>query len=216
MAFPYKDNKAVPWRYDCNIISAKTFDHQEPSTNITEVDHFTCSGRCYRPDEKKDEERKQGQPRRSKVVEKGEPSIAEPKKVVSEKEACEFLKLIKHSEYSIMEQLHQQPAKISILALLLNSEPHRAALLKVLNQAYVANDISTEKLDRLVGNIAADNFISFSDDEIPTDGRGSTKALQSLSTAKGTFCRRFWLITGLHSMSCLCRPLQDCQLTFLL
>ena len=105
--------------------------------------------------------------------------------MVSEKEACEFLKLIKHSEYSIVEQLHQQPAKISILALLLNSEPHRAALLKVLNQAYVADDISTEKLDRLVGNIAADNFISFNNDEIPDDGRGSTKALHITLNCKG-------------------------------
>ena len=111
------------------------------------------------------------------MVKKGEPSTVKSKKVVSEKEACEFLKLIKHNEYSIVEQLHQQPAKISILALLLNSEPHRAALLKVLNQPYVADDISTEKLDSLVGNITADNFISFSDDEIAVDGRGSTKAL---------------------------------------
>ena len=63
MAFPYKDNKAVPWRYDCNIISAKPFDHQEPSTDIIEVDHFTRSGRCYGPDEKKDEERKQDKTR---------------------------------------------------------------------------------------------------------------------------------------------------------
>ena len=105
--------------------------------------------------------------------------------MVSEKEACEFLKLIKHNEYSIVEQLHQQPAKISILALLLNSEPHRAALLKVLNQAYEADDISTEKLDRLVGNIAADNFISFSDDEISADGRGNTKAFHITLNCKG-------------------------------
>ena len=67
----------------------------------------------------------------------------------------------------------------------MNSEPHRAALLKVLNQAYVADDISTKKLDRLVGNIAANNFISFSDDEIPTDGRGSTKALHITLNCKG-------------------------------
>ena len=71
MEFPYKDNKAVPWRYDCNIISAKTFDYQEPSINITGVGHFTHSGRCYGSDEKKNEEKEQDQTRRSKVVEKG-------------------------------------------------------------------------------------------------------------------------------------------------
>ena len=56
--FPYKDNKVVPWRYDFNIISAKTLDHQEPSTGITRVGHFTHSERCYGPDEKKNKERK--------------------------------------------------------------------------------------------------------------------------------------------------------------
>ena len=51
---------------------------------------------------------------------------------VSEIEANEFLKFIKHSEYSIVEQLHKLTAKISLLSLMLNSEPHREAMLKVL------------------------------------------------------------------------------------
>ena len=40
--------------------------------------------------------------------------------LVTELEADEFLKFIKHSEYSIVEQLHKLPAKISLLALMLN------------------------------------------------------------------------------------------------
>ena len=51
---------------------------------------------------------------------------------VIEMEANEFLKFIKHSEYSIVEQLHKLPAKISLLALMLNSELHRKAVLKIL------------------------------------------------------------------------------------
>ncbi|XP_040948735.1 uncharacterized protein [Gossypium hirsutum] len=47
----------------------------------------------------------------------------------------------------------------------------------VLNETYVTKDISVNKLDRLVNNINADNFIFFNDDEIPPGGRGSTKAL---------------------------------------
>ena len=39
--------------------------------------------------------------------------------LVTEMEADEFLKFIKHSEYSIVEQLHKLPAKISLLALML-------------------------------------------------------------------------------------------------
>ena len=38
---------------------------------------------------------------------------------VTEVEANEFLKFIKHSEYSIVEQLHKLPIKISLLALML-------------------------------------------------------------------------------------------------
>ena len=94
---------------------------------------------------------------------------------VTELEADEFLKFIKHSEYSIVEQLHKLPAKISLLALMLNSEPHREAVLKISKQAYVPHNAPIDKIDRLVGNIMMDNYISFSDDEISPNGRGSTK-----------------------------------------
>ena len=60
---------------------------------------------------------------------------------------------------------------------MLNFEPHRKAMLKVLKQAYVPHNASTDKIDRLVENIMMDNYISFSDDESPPNGRGSTKAL---------------------------------------
>ena len=70
---------------------------------------------------------------------------------ISEVEANEFFKFIKHSEYNIVEQLHKLPATIFLLSLMLNSEPHREAMLKVLKQAYVPHNASTDKIDRLVG-----------------------------------------------------------------
>ncbi|KAI5409967.1 hypothetical protein KIW84_055434 [Lathyrus oleraceus] len=52
------------------------------------------------------------------------------------KEDCdEMLRLVKRSEYNIVDQLLQTPSKISVLSLLLNSEPHREALQKVLDVA---------------------------------------------------------------------------------
>ena len=39
------------------------------------------------------------------------------KKIVTEEEACEFLKLIRQSEYSVVEQLKKLPARISLLSL---------------------------------------------------------------------------------------------------
>ena len=80
---------------------------------------------------------------------------------VIEKEADEFLKFIKHSEYSIVEQLHKLLTKISLLALMLNFESHGEAMLKVLKQAYVPHNAPIDKISRLVGNIMMDNYISF-------------------------------------------------------
>ncbi|KAA3479529.1 hypothetical protein EPI10_020030 [Gossypium australe] len=64
-------------------------------------------------------------------------------------------------------------------------EAHRSVLMKVLNETYVADDISVKKLDRLVNNISADNFIFFNNDEIPSGGMGSTKALHITTRYKG-------------------------------
>ena len=104
--------------------------------------------------------------------------------LVTEMEANEFLKFIKHSEYSIVEQLHKLPAKISLLALMLNFEQHKEAMLKVLKQAYVPHNASIDKINRLVGNIMIDNYVSFSNDEIPPNGCGSTRALHITTKVK--------------------------------
>ena len=71
---------------------------------------------------------------------------------------------------------------------MMNSEPHREAVLKVLKQAYVPHNALIDKIDRLVGNVMMDNYITFSDDEIPLDGHGSTKACISLRRSKTAFC----------------------------
>jgi len=47
---------------------------------------------------------------------------------VTKEESNEFLKLIKHSEYCIVDQLKKTPARISLMALILSSEPHQNAL----------------------------------------------------------------------------------------
>ena len=53
---------------------------------------------------------------------------------VTEKEALNFLKLLKGSEFKIMEQLDKMPTEISILDLLLTFERHRKELLEVLSE----------------------------------------------------------------------------------
>ena len=64
-----------------------------------------------------------------------------------------------------------------MFSLLQNSKLHRNALLKALDKAYVAQNISVKRIDQLVGNITAGAFITFSDEEIPPEGKESTKGL---------------------------------------
>jgi hypothetical protein len=47
----------------------------------------------------------------------------EVNKLISEKVANEFLKLIKHSEYSVVEQLKKTPTRISLMSLILVLSP---------------------------------------------------------------------------------------------
>ncbi|XP_040931941.1 uncharacterized protein [Gossypium hirsutum] len=179
--FPYKDDRRVPWSYDCNITIPEGESIASASRGMQNKGSHTRSGKRYdggniivEPTKTKDVEAK-----REKDT---EVLINEP---VKEEEAKEFLKFLKHSEYSMVKQLRKQPARISVLALLLNSEVHRDALLKVLNETYVTHDISVNKLGRLVNNISADNFIYFNDDEIPPGDIGSTKALHITIRCKG-------------------------------
>ncbi|XP_039020865.1 uncharacterized protein LOC120152809 [Hibiscus syriacus] len=120
-------------------------------------------------------------------------AINEP---VTENEAIEFLKLLKHNEYSVVEQLHKLLARVSILALLLSFEAHQSALLKVFNQTFVPKNVPVEKIDRLVTNIQADNFLSFSDDEIPSGIMGNPKALHITVRCKGHVLSRVLIDNG--------------------
>ncbi|XP_040947361.1 uncharacterized protein [Gossypium hirsutum] len=109
------------------------------------------------------------------------------------KSQCASANLESMKEATLEEQkgkLHKQPARISVLSLLLNSEVHRNTLMKMLNETYVSKDISVCKLDRLVNNISADNFIFFNDDEIPSGAWDLLKLCISLHDAKGVFCQK--------------------------
>ncbi|XP_040940175.1 uncharacterized protein [Gossypium hirsutum] len=179
--FPYKDSKRVPWSYDCSVTMPEEESIASTYKDVQVEGSHTRSGKRYDTVSVREE------PTKTKNVSAGKEKEAEVpvKEPVKEEEAKEFLKFLKHSEYSVVKQLRRQPACILVLALLLSSELHRDALMKVLNETYVTHDISVNKLDWLVNNISADNFIYFNDDEIPPGGRGSTKALHVTTRCKG-------------------------------
>jgi hypothetical protein len=136
-----------------------------------EISGLTRSGRCFTPEELEKQRKAKGK----EVLDLDKE--LEVNKPVTEEETNELLKLMKHSEYSIVDQLKKTPAKISIMSLILSSEPHRNALQKVLNEAYVPQDIEQKTMEHLVGRIHAANYLYFTEDELDAEGTGHNKPL---------------------------------------
>ncbi|KAI5435420.1 hypothetical protein KIW84_022013 [Lathyrus oleraceus] len=89
----------------------------------------------------------------------------------------EVLRLIKKSEFNMVEQLLQTPSKTSMLSLLMNSEAHREELQRVLEQAFVEHDVTVDQFDHIVANITSCNNLDFYDEELPEEGRNHNLAL---------------------------------------
>ncbi|XP_052876284.1 uncharacterized protein LOC128282154 [Gossypium arboreum] len=162
-------NKAVLWKYDVNIIIPEDEKSKATTRKIGEVGHFTPNGRCYskvvEPMKKTNDLKQKGNaPMHEAEVELENPFEQEVKRPVNEEEAREFLKFIKHSEYNVVEQLSKQPVQISILSLLLNSEPDRNTLLKVDDEippngrgSVKALHITTRCKGYIIPNVLIDN-----------------------------------------------------------
>lgn len=146
----------------------------EPTvTNIVGVGGMARRGRVFAPEQLL----KNNIPENSKgkeVVGSGEgPS----KKGLPQEEAEEFSRLIRKSDYKMVDQLNQTPSKISILSLLLSSEACRGALLKILNEEYVTYDIIVEQFDEVVANITTSSYLGFRNDKLPPEGQTHYKGL---------------------------------------
>jgi len=70
----------------------------------------------------------------------------EANKPISEEEVIEFLKLMKHNEYSVVDQLKMTPSIISLISLILSSKLHRNTLQKDLNKAYIPQDMTQDSM----------------------------------------------------------------------
>ncbi|PKI32682.1 hypothetical protein CRG98_046927, partial [Punica granatum] len=78
-------------------------------------------------------------------------------------------KKVTEEEVEAIKAMAKSPAHISLLALLLNSEPHREALLCVLTAAQVPKGTPPDRIEETINSIFS-NTISFSDDELPSEG----------------------------------------------
>ncbi|XP_070013066.1 uncharacterized protein [Nicotiana sylvestris] len=134
---PVIDSKAIPWKYEQVVV---TYKGKEIKEEVCETQGLTRSGRCFAPEEL----RKARDPKENP---------APLKKAITEEEAEEFLKKMKVQDYSIVEQLRKTPAQILLLSLLIHSDEHRRALMKILNKAHVPDKISVNHLEKIANKI---------------------------------------------------------------
>ncbi|KAI5389575.1 hypothetical protein KIW84_075022 [Lathyrus oleraceus] len=122
--------------------------------------------------------------------------MGESRNLKAKSDDDEVLRLIKRSEFNVVEQLLQTPSKIFVLSLLLNSEAHREALQRVLEQAYVEQDVTVDQFDHIVANITSCNNFSFCDEELPKEGRNHNLALHISMNCKEDALSNVLIDTG--------------------
>ncbi|XP_050915893.1 uncharacterized protein LOC127130986 [Lathyrus oleraceus] len=179
---PYKSDGVVPWYYGGDVYcnGKKKEDHAAVDTTVSKVDNvglsgFTRSGRLFAPNilrggdvekEQRDKAEALARAKGKQVVNEDTLRAAQaPVEPESEfdAEAEEFLRIIKKFEYKLVDHLQQTPSKISILSLLLSSEGHRDALLKILRRAYVPQEITVNQLEIVVSSVNASHGLGFTD-----------------------------------------------------
>ncbi|XP_070015193.1 uncharacterized protein [Nicotiana sylvestris] len=158
---PIANTKTVPWNYERVIV---TYKGKEVKEEVNEAQGLTHSGRCFAPEEL----------RKAKTL-KDNPVLV--KKLVTEEEAEEFLRKMKVQDYSIVEQLRKTPTQISLFSLLIYSDEHCRALMKILNEAHVPNKITMNHLEKISNEIFESKRITFSNDDLPLEGTEHNRAL---------------------------------------
>ncbi|XP_050895370.1 uncharacterized protein LOC127101988 [Lathyrus oleraceus] len=190
---PYESDGAVPWDYGGDVYcnGKKKEDQAAVDTTVSKVDNAGLSDfgvlHTLRGDDVEKEQRDKAEAlaraKGKQVVNEDIPRAAQaPVEPESEfdAEAEEFLRIIKKSEYKLVDHLQQTPSKISILSLLLSSEGHRDALLKILKRAYVPQEITVNQLETVVSSVNASHGLGFTDLDLTMNGRNHNKALAKL------------------------------------
>ena len=180
---PFVSTKAVPCKYNATMIeNGVEVPLVSPSvvSNIAGETTTLRSGRVRPPLFQKRTTTPTTAPV-DKITPLPAPPVAKefsrPNQSIEDSNLDEILKIIKRSDYKIVDQLLQTPSKISILSLLLSSEAHRNILLKVLEQAYVDHEVTVDQFGGIVGNSTACSNLWFSEDELPEVGKHHNLAL---------------------------------------
>ncbi|XP_050915375.1 uncharacterized protein LOC127130402 [Lathyrus oleraceus] len=202
--FAYKDKKAVPLIYHPRAFKQGKEDRplmiNKPNvTSIVGPTGMTRSGRVFAPRIVDTSAKTKGKETAVQIPvpnQEMQDMHLSPKAAVTREEAEEFLRIIKKSDYKVVDQLNQTPSNISMLSLLLNSEAHKNSLLKVLSVAHITKDITIEQFDDVITCVTTGNFLGFNDDELPIEGKNHNKALHISLKCIDTILSRVLVDTG--------------------
>ncbi|CAJ2644571.1 unnamed protein product [Trifolium pratense] len=197
--FPFESTKKVPWNYLPVVSMGKEqLTIVEPHVdNITGIGGMTRSGRIFSSGQpSKSIEKTPVELAKGKGVEEKEIRDGPPRGTIPKSDAEEFLRIIHKSDYQIVDQLGHTPSKISMLSLLLTSEAHRNALMKVLEEAHVAKDITVGQFDGVVANITSSRYLGFNESELPSKGHDHNKALHIFVKCLGNILSKVLVDTG--------------------
>ncbi|GAU40821.1 hypothetical protein TSUD_398050, partial [Trifolium subterraneum] len=161
--FSFKSTKEVPWNYSPIVSIGEVEEFSRPTNQVRALRMHLLNPLREKP--------------WKRLGWESAHQVSSPKKTIPQGEAEEFLRIIRKSDYKIIDQLGQTPSKISMLSLLLSSEAHRDTLLKILNEAHVTKDITVDQFDGVVANITTSRYLGFNEDELPSGGHDHNKAL---------------------------------------
>ncbi|XP_058756281.1 uncharacterized protein LOC131629517 [Vicia villosa] len=200
---PYSSDKAVPWNYGADVYINDV--KQEPLTdkmaeiinpdvgNIAGNSKVTRSGRIFSPEISPNVVCPPPVPAPNPATDvRGKGPMLEPVPVEvttedpSQKEMDEILKIIRKSDYDVIERLGHTASKISMLSLLTCSEAHAKALMRFLKAAHVPQEISVNQFENCIASLTTDNYLGFFDAELIPAGKNHNKAFHISIEYRGT------------------------------
>ncbi|XP_070001739.1 uncharacterized protein [Nicotiana sylvestris] len=171
---PMKDLTVVPWNYNKMVVTYKGEEIQGKVQENNPVEKYSNL-----------EEVNNATRKRFPL-----------KKHVSAEEVEVFFQNMKMADYEVIDQLQKFPEQVSLLALLMNFAEHQKVLIKTLNEVYMPVDISVEQLERMAERLFAINQITFSKNDLPSEGAAHNKVLHLTVKCEGHYVKRVMLDGG--------------------
>ncbi|XP_077242623.1 uncharacterized protein LOC143883155 [Tasmannia lanceolata] len=128
-----------------------------PNDQCDELRHVTRGGRVFKPAELR---------------------VDNPAEVARGVDNQKQKQRLEEEEDNLLNQLKKTQANVSIWGLLMASPKHRQVVLRELNSSQVSVEITPDELVGLVAMTKASKALSFSDEDLPSEGKDHTRPLK--------------------------------------